>query len=106
MSAAFVVRPREGAVSARRPVAARAADAAAVREEPRARQAAPDGVSAGWTPTRAAPRAVDPASIPAPAASPARPAAPHRPLVGERHPVLAPLAAFLDDDEVTDVFVN
>jgi pilus assembly protein CpaF len=121
MSAAFVVRPREGAPSARRPLAAGVADAAVVREGILARQPARDGVSAGWVPTPAASRAAHPASVPDPAADPAaahtagaetaradvpaRATRARRPPV-ERHPVLAPLAPFLDDEEVTDVFVN
>ncbi|WP_228484750.1 TadA family conjugal transfer-associated ATPase [Microbacterium cremeum] len=109
MSAPFVVRPRDrGAgepVVRRRTDAATPAAAAATGPLPAARAA-----YAPWVP---APRAAgdgptDPAATPAPLAMPNASGASHPgiPPYRERHPVLAPFETYLDDREVTDLFVN
>nr|WP_308187557.1 TadA family conjugal transfer-associated ATPase [Microbacterium allomyrinae] len=59
----------------------------------------PQGASAQspWMPAPRSPAAADAA---------AESARPTRQIPEERHPVLAPLAAYLDDPEVTDLFIN
>ena len=64
-----------------------------------------DATAGGWTPPRM-PRAVHPERTDL-SATPSRPAAPSLPAAPRvRHPALAPFAAYLDDPDVTDLFVN
>lgn len=103
MSAAFVVRPREDAPTVRLSDArARGADPAvpAACGDP---ASVPVRTALGWVPSPAVRAARTPDAS-------ARPphvdrAARSRSLAA-RHPILAPLTTFLDDPDVTDVFVN
>lgn len=110
MSAPFVVRPRSGAVGARSArdrwdAAARPGSVAPTVHVPRAEAVPPAGAPAptaesvgAWVPRRVGAAEVAPPE-PVTGRGPARAPA-------ERHPVLAPFAAYLDDPQVTDLFVN
>ncbi|MFF2488770.1 TadA family conjugal transfer-associated ATPase [Microbacterium sp. NPDC058062] len=113
MSAPFVVRPRSGAAgapaakarwdAAARPVSSAPTVSVATAEAPAleaaaARAPAPRDAVGAWVPRRAGAADVpsgEPVPVPKPPRAPA-----------ERHPLLAPFAAYLDDPEVTDLFVN
>lgn len=113
MSAPFVVRPRSRAAgapaakdrwdAAARPVSSAPTTLVATAETaPRAaapaRSPAPPGAGGAWVPRRAGAAEV-PRGEPVHASRPPRAPA-------ERHPVLAPFTAYLDDPGVTDLFVN
>ncbi|WP_396821763.1 TadA family conjugal transfer-associated ATPase [Microbacterium trichothecenolyticum] len=111
MSAPFVVRPRSGAAgapgakgrwdAAARPVSSAPMGSVATAEVPAPAPAcapAPRGAGGAWVPRRAGAADVlrgEPVPVSMPPRAPA-----------ERHQVLAPFAAYLDDPEVTDLFVN
>lgn len=104
MSAPFVVRPRDGGAGERTVTHVTDAATAAVAS-PSVREAT---VAKPWTPVPHALGHRPPGWNRDAAAdsAPVRETRATRPVREDRHPVLAPFVAYLDDPEVTDLFVN